>query len=100
MVTSHVLGMPGLRPSLLVELTQEELETLEKLARKRTAPHCEVQRAQALLMAARGARNVQIAEAVGVDSRTVSIWRKEFIERRLACLRDRPRPGGRRSFSP
>jgi hypothetical protein len=92
--------MQGLKPSLLVELSTEERNTLGSLARKRTAPHCEVQRAQALLMAADGMRNVEIADAVRVDSRTVSVWRKEFLERRLDCLRDRQRSGRRRSFSP
>lgn len=90
----------GQRPTLIIELSSEERQVLESLSRKRTALHCEVQRARAVLMAADGERNVVIAEAVRVDSRTVSIWRKEFLERRLDCLRDRRRPGRPSRFSP
>lgn len=90
----------GQRPKLAIELSNEERQVLEALTRKRTALHCEVQRARAVLMAADGERNVVIAEAVGIDSRTVSIWRKEFLERRMNCLRDRARPGRPSRFSP
>lgn len=90
----------GQRPKLVIELSDEERQALETLGRKRTALHCEVQRARAVLMAANGERNVVIAEAVGIDSRTVSIWRKEFLERRMDCLRDRARAGRPGRFSP
>ena len=92
--------MRGRHPELPVELNPEERRVLEKLARTRTAPYCEVVRAKSLLMAASGHRNVEIASATCQDPRTVSVLRKEFGERRLKALRDNPRPGGHRSFSP
>src|SRR5512135_2984043 len=59
-------------------------EALEVLARSGTAPFREVRRAQALLMAADGLPNVQIAAAVGVTAITVRAWRTRFAEEGLA----------------
>ena len=59
-------------------------EALEVLARSGTAPFREVRRAQALLMAADGLPNVQIAAAVGVTAVTVRAWRTRFAEEGLA----------------
>ena len=92
--------MRGRHPELPVVLTQDEETALKKLAVQRTAPFCEVIRARALIMAAEGARNVDIAAATLQDARTVSILRKEFGKRRLAALKDLPRPGSGGAFSP
>src|SRR5512142_2906501 len=59
-------------------------EALEVLARSGTAPFREARRAQALLMAADGLPNVQIAAAVGVTAVTVRAWRTRFAEEGLA----------------
>src|SRR5512144_1158382 len=59
-------------------------EALEVLARSGTTPFREVRRAQALLMAADGLPNVQIAAAVGVTAVTVRAWRSRFAEEGLA----------------
>jgi len=90
----------GVHPSLKIALTDGERAFLEEQVSRRIAPYVEVVRAKAILMAAAGARNVEIAEKVDVDPRTVSIWRKDFLERRCDSLSDRPRSGRRRSFSP
>src|ERR1017187_3136759 len=45
-----------------------------------------------------GCRNVAIAEAVGIGVRTISIWRREFLERRGKCLQERARSGRPRVF--
>ena len=79
--------MRGMSPKLVISLTQEQREMLEERSRQRVAPYCEVQRAKAILMAADGARNVEIANRLDTDPRTVSIWRKEFQERGLGSLR-------------
>lgn len=57
---------------------------MEVLARSGTAPFREVRRAQALLLAADGLPNVQIAAAVGVTPVTVRAWRTRFAEEGLA----------------
>jgi len=67
-------------------MTPGERETLESLARSQTAPHRQVLRAQALLMAADGEANIRIAEEVGVTPVTVRAWRKRFSEDGLSRL--------------
>jgi len=50
------------------------------LARSHTAEHRLVTRAKALLLAAAGMANTQIAEAVGLFAPTVRSWRSAFAE--------------------
>jgi hypothetical protein len=85
---------------LEVSLTPEDRTVVEERAKQRIAPYVEVVRAKAILMMADGMRNVEIAEVVDVDARTISIWRKDFRQRGIKCLADRPRPGRRARFSP
>src|SRR5512143_1687553 len=75
-------------------------EALEVLARSGTAPFREVRRAQALLMAADGLPNVQIAAAVGVTAVTVRAWRTRFAEEGLAPLRASARGPGAQAVDP
>jgi len=65
--------------------------------RPTAAPHRQVQRAEALLLAADGVANTRIAEQVGVNPSTVRAWRTRFAEEGLAKL-GRVRAGrGRKS---
>jgi transposase len=81
-------------------MTPAERETLEKLERSRTAPHHQVLRAKALLMAADGEANIRIAEEVEVTPVTVRNWRQRFSEDGLAGL-DKIREGrGRKPSIP
>lgn len=50
-------------------------------------------RARIVLLAADGASNTEIAGKVGVSLPTVGLWRRNFCERRLDGLADRPRSG-------
>jgi FixJ family two-component response regulator len=83
-----------------IELTAEERSALERRARRQTATKREVFRAQGVVLAADGLRNDEIAERLGSVRTTVSRWRMRFFEDRAAGLRDRPRSGRPRSFSP
>src|SRR6187431_2058170 len=65
-------------PALLVSPGQREV--LESVARSPSAPHREVVRARALLMAADGLANTAIARAVSVSPASVSGWRARFAE--------------------
>jgi len=65
-------------------LTDSQFEVLETLSRSHTAPHREVQRARALLLAGRGTANSAIAEQVGVSPSTVRAWRDRFAAQGLA----------------
>ena len=64
-------------------LTDSQREILESLSRSRTAPHREVQRARALLLAGQGLANTGIAAQVGVSPSTVLAWRNRFAEQGL-----------------
>ena len=59
---------------------------LEVLARAQSAPHRQVQRAKALLLAADGVATTRIADEVGVTAVTVRAWRNRFAEEGLAKL--------------
>ena len=72
------------RAAEAMPISPGQREALEVLARSGTAPFREVRRAQALLMAADGRPNVQIAAAVGVTAVTVRAWRTRFAEEGLA----------------
>jgi transposase len=52
------------------------------------------------LLAAEGKQNQEIARILGVERRTVSLWRRRFVEKRIpGILKDAPRPGRRRRIS-
>ncbi len=65
-------------PTASMPIAVSQREVLETLARSRTAPHRQVQRARALLMGADGRANTHIAASVGVSPTTVKAWRERF----------------------
>jgi hypothetical protein len=69
-----------------LKLSDAQRDTLGVLARSTSAPHQQVQRAQALLLAAAGEANTRIAERVGVTVVTVRSWRTRFAQTGLADL--------------
>jgi transposase len=74
---------------------------LQALAGSRGAPHQQVRRAQALLLAADGVANTRIAERLGVSVVTVRAWRERFAAAGLADLGTvRPGRGRKPSISP
>jgi len=70
------------------------------LARSHTAPHRQVQRAEALLLAGDGIANSLIAQRVGVKVATVRAWRSRFAEDGLAKLGKVRAGRGRKSSIP
>jgi transposase len=69
-------------PALLLEEGQRDV--LEVLARSTAAPHREVVRAQALLLATEGLANTAIAAQVGAAPSSVVAWRDRFASDGLA----------------
>jgi hypothetical protein len=91
-------GRRGPKPRWKVALTAPEYRELQRLARRRTAPHAEVVRAKILLLAYEHPEwsNAAIARAVGCTDWTVRKWRRR--SRAGPALQDAPRPGGPRFF--
>jgi transposase len=83
-----------------ITLTNSEKAALEDVARKYTSPYYQVVRAKAILMAAQGIGNDQIAARVSLPRQIVSKWRKRFFEERLEGLENLPRSGRPPSFPP
>jgi hypothetical protein len=81
-------------------LTASEKSQLEAVARKYTLSYYIVVRAKIVLLAAQGLDNKEIGQRLDVPREVVSKWRKRFYEQRLEGLRDRPRLGRPRIFSP
>jgi transposase len=73
-------------------MTDGQREILENLSRSLTAPHREVIRAQALVLAAEGVANTAIAAQLGVSPSSVVAWRERFGAEGLAKI-GRVRPG-------
>ena len=83
-----------------IVLTAKERRELERRARCYTSPYAQVVRARIVLLATQGLANVEIAARCDTSPQVVHRWRKRFYEQRLKGLRDRPRSGRPRVFSP
>src|SRR5258708_19418169 len=81
-------------------MSDGQREALQALSRSQTAPHRQVQRAKALLLAADGVANMRIAAQVGVKPATVRAWRARFAEEGLAKLGKVRAGRGRKSTIP
>ncbi|MDT7638561.1 MAG: hypothetical protein QOC83_2849, partial [Pseudonocardiales bacterium] len=88
------------RPAAALVMSDGQRDALEVLARSRTAPYRQVQRAKALLLAADGVANSRIGEQVGVKAATVRAWRSRFSEEGLAKLGNVRSGRGRKSSIP
>ena len=91
--------MPRGRSLSLLELTREEREYLETLARRRKTAQAQALRARIVLQCATGLSNGDVAERLGINRVTVGKWRNRFVEDRIDGLLDAPRPGAPRSVS-
>jgi hypothetical protein len=83
-----------------VVLTDEQRRELERRAGAYSGRYRDVVRAKAILLAAEGLSNTEIAERLGQSRQAVSTWRKRFCEEGVQGLEERPRPGRPRRFSP
>ena len=83
-----------------MNLSSEERQALESVARKYTSPYCDVIRAKIILLADEGLSNDVIASRLDTPRQIVSKWRKRFALARLPGLEAQPRGGCRARFSP
>ena len=77
-----------------IELDIEAEKELKALARRGRVEARVQQRAKAVLLAAQGWQNKDIAIEVDLDRRQVALWRQRFLDGGVAALmHDAPRPG-------
>jgi transposase len=65
-------------PAAALAMSADQRAELETIARSTSRPYREVRHAKALLMAADGVSNTEIAERVGVGRGSVLAWRSRF----------------------
>jgi transposase len=83
-----------------VNLSSEERQTLESMARKYTSPYRDVIRAKIILLANEGLSNDVIASRLDTPRQIVSKWRKRFAFARLPGLEEQSRGGRKARCSP
>ena len=76
-----------------VQLNEHDRPYLESLIATGELPVKVYRRALALLELDRGKTYTAVAETLNVSNHTVSTWAKDYRERALLCLHDRPRSG-------
>jgi transposase len=87
------------RPKAPLVLSEDEQQTLERWARRRTTAQALALRARIVLACAEGTTNKEVAERLGVWPQTVTKWRGRFVAKRLEGLSDEPRPGRPRTIA-
>jgi len=91
--------MPQKSPHTVV-LSEEQRRELERRAAAYSGPYRDVTRAKAILLAAEGISNKEIAERLACSRQAVSTWRIRFCQEGVQGLEERPRSGRPRRFSP
>lgn len=83
-----------------LDVSSEQRDELEVMARSSSLPHRQVVQAEALLLAADGVANEEIARRCSTTADTVRRWRKRFAEQGVGGV-GRIAPGrGRKSWLP
>ncbi len=90
------------REARRIQLALDEHARLAKIANARLAPQGLAFRARLILRCAQPDKptNLVVAQELQCDPDTVARWRNRFVRQRLAGLRDLPRSGRPRAFSP
>ena len=89
--------MPGPgRPTVQIELSAVERETLQRWTRRHSSSQALALRSRIVLACADDKTNIAIAAELGVNKTTVGKWRNRFAVDRLEGLGDAPRPGAAR----
>jgi transposase len=92
--------MPGPQPKYAITLTPQQEVRLQQLSTGYMGPFAIVQRAQIVLYAFRHPEwsNTMLAQRLGCSVTTIKRWRRRW--QITASLRDAPRAGTRRTFTP
>jgi hypothetical protein len=92
--------MRGRKTALVIRLTDQERQELQRITRSTSLPAGLVQRAKAILYVSSGMPLKHTGHAVGLTERHVRKWLTRFQEQRLDGLKDREGRGRKPSFSP
>ena len=87
------------RPTVQIELTDDERVELERLVRRIRTNRVVGLRAKLVLACAEGMPATAVAKKYHVNHKTVGLWFKRFAERRFEGLYDEPRVGAPRTIS-
>ncbi len=83
-----------MRIAAAVDLSPEQRQALERMARGRSLPARVVERARVVLLAADGLENKEIARRMNMTPEKAARWRNRFLTGGIAALeKDAPRPG-------
>jgi len=91
------MGRAG-RPTVAIELSDDERDTLRRWARRHKSSQALALRSRIVLACAEGETNTAIAAELGCNKVTVAKWRHRFAADRLEGLTDAPRPGAARTI--
>lgn len=89
-----------MRKSKNISLTEQEKQALLLMSRSQKAQSRYVLRAKIILLSNQGRTLDSIMESLGCSRSTVAKWRKKFLNFRLEGLKDAPRPGKEKVYSP
>jgi transposase len=82
------------------ELTDDERETITRLAQARTAAARVVERARIIECASQGARVAAISRTLQISEKMVRLWIRRFNAAGVDGLEDAPRPGRPATYTP
>lgn len=82
-----------------LNLTDVERDELRALVRAPRTPRALADRCKVVLLDERGLTYAAIGSKIDMREQTVLKWRSRFLVRRLAGLRDKPRPGIKRKIT-
>jgi transposase len=81
-----------------LELSQDELKTLQAWSRRRRSNQGLALRANIVLLASKGWDSIDVANELSTSNQTVCKWRSRFLQERLLALGDANRSGAPRSI--
>jgi hypothetical protein len=90
----------GRKSPLVIELSPDARQTLQRWQRSTTMPAGPVRRGRIMLLLADRYAPSQVAQVVGVQRAVVRKWARRFLAQRLAGLGDAPGRGAKGGFSP
>ena len=79
------MGRAG-RPTVGIELSDDERETLQRWARRHSSSQALALRCRIVLAVAEGGTNTEVAVRLGTHRTTVAKWRHRFAAERLEGL--------------